>query len=492
MGLKRQLYLWHRWLGIVACLFMALWFVSGVVMLYVGYPKLTPAERLAHLPALPAGCCAQMPDNWAQQPLKALRLTSLGGRPYYLLDLADGRRVALDAASGKPLAGADAAWALANARQFAGDVALDYQGTLDEDRWTHSRALDGERPLHQVRVADAAGTWLYLSGRTGEVVRDATAQERAWNWVGAWLHWLYPLRGGFGFDNGWRTLVIGLSLLGTLMAVLGMAVGVLRLRLRKRYRSGSCSPYPGGWLRWHHIGGLLFGGVLLLWVFSGLMSMRPWGLTDSRSQIALSALQQGPLRAADLRLSVGAALQRLGEANFTAVELQWQRLGDATYLVARSANGDSRILESDAPPVKAFSRQRLLAAAHAMAPEVASVDEWQDTYDFHYFARDPQSMYGFQTRPLPVLRLRFADAADTWVYLDPASGTLVASHDRAQRAGRWLFNLLHSWDWQPLLARPLLREGLIIALSAGGLVISISGVVLGWRRLRRACHQYRH
>ena len=50
MAIKRYLYLWHRWLGIALCLFMALWFVSGVVMLYVGYPKLTPAEHLAHLP----------------------------------------------------------------------------------------------------------------------------------------------------------------------------------------------------------------------------------------------------------------------------------------------------------------------------------------------------------------------------------------------------------------------------------------------------------
>jgi hypothetical protein len=62
---------------------------------------------------------------------------------------------------------------------------------------------------------------------------------------------------------------------------------------------------------------------------------------------------------------------------------------------------------------------------------------------------------------------------------------VVASHDARQRAGRWLFNLLHSWDLQPLLQRPVLREGLIIALSIGGLVVSLSGVVLGWRRLRR-------
>lgn len=58
--MKRYLYLWHRWLGIGCCLLMVLWFVSGMVMLYVGYPKLTPLERLAHLPELD-GCEACVP-----------------------------------------------------------------------------------------------------------------------------------------------------------------------------------------------------------------------------------------------------------------------------------------------------------------------------------------------------------------------------------------------------------------------------------------------
>ena len=49
---KRWTYLVHRWLGIGGCLLMLLWFVSGMVMLFIGYPKLTPGERLAALPAL--------------------------------------------------------------------------------------------------------------------------------------------------------------------------------------------------------------------------------------------------------------------------------------------------------------------------------------------------------------------------------------------------------------------------------------------------------
>ena len=34
---KRYLYLIHRWTGIVMCVLMALWFASGMVMLFVGY-----------------------------------------------------------------------------------------------------------------------------------------------------------------------------------------------------------------------------------------------------------------------------------------------------------------------------------------------------------------------------------------------------------------------------------------------------------------------
>ncbi len=94
-------------------------------------------------------------------------------------------------------------------------------------------------------------------------------------------------------------------------------------------------------------------------------------------------------------------------------------------------------------------------------------------------------MYGAESRPLPVMRLRFDDPEQTWIYLDPASGEMVARHDQRQRLGRWLFNLLHSWDVQPLLERPRLREALIIAFSLGGLIICLSGTVLGWRRLQR-------
>ena len=41
---------------------------------------------------------------------------------------------------------------------------------------------------------DNAATWLYVSSGTGQVVRDVTRKERVWNWLGANLHWIYPVQ----------------------------------------------------------------------------------------------------------------------------------------------------------------------------------------------------------------------------------------------------------------------------------------------------------
>src|SRR3546814_18254959 len=86
---KRLTYLVHRWTGVAGCLLMVLWFISGVVMLYVGYPKFTHWERLGVLPVLDATQCC-MPAAFAlargrmQYPLQSFNLTSVRGQPHHM------------------------------------------------------------------------------------------------------------------------------------------------------------------------------------------------------------------------------------------------------------------------------------------------------------------------------------------------------------------------------------------------------------------------
>ena len=77
----------------------------------------------------------------------------------------------------------------------------------------------------------------------------------------------------------------------------------------------------------------------------------------------------------------------------------------------------------------------------------------------------------------------FDDPHATWVHIDPHTGAVLGRTDSHRRTSRWLFSMLHSWDWLPLLERRPLWDVLLIVLSLGGAVMSVTGVVMGWRRL---------
>ncbi len=160
--LKRWLFLTHRWLGIGGCVLFAMWFASGIVMMYVGYPKLTDAERLAHLPALSQQAPLLAPSvalarAGVSKPLDGLRLAaSGGGRAVYVASPnGSGKHgaIVIDAISGARVDTVNAARALASAAAWAGPgVNVHYRDVIDEDAFTHSRGLDAQRPLHRVEV----------------------------------------------------------------------------------------------------------------------------------------------------------------------------------------------------------------------------------------------------------------------------------------------------------------------------------------------------
>lgn len=485
---KSWLFLIHRWLGIALGVFFAMWFVSGVVMMYVGYPKLTERERLDHLPVLAEvalGPRLALDAAGVAAPLRDLRLAvASGGRAVYLAVPEGGARrtMVIDAGTGVVLDSVTPEHALASAAAFAPGVAATYLDRIGEDAFSHSRGLDAHRPLHRVQLADADATLLYVSGTTGEVVRDAPRAEQRWNYVGAWIHWLYPLRGG-AVDAYWADIVNGLSIVGIGVILTGTIVGLMRWRFTRRYRNGSRSPYAGGMMRWHHISGLLFAAITLTWMFSGLMSMNPWRIFDAGGP---------PLRVAEM--TGGAVTPALDDASLASLlaaagegvrELRWTRVAGQPLVLAGHAGGRPSVLGADSGLVVTVDPARLkLAAARLVAAPIARLDVLED-YDFYYYGRVESSMTGAAIKPLPVWRVAFDDEARTWVHIDPHTGAVLDRSDSHRRTSRWLFAMLHSWDWLPLLERRPLWDVLMIVSSLGGAVLSLTSVVIGWRRLGR-------
>ena len=481
----------HRWLGIAFGILFIVWFVSGIVMMYARMPALDPAERLARLPALnPASIRVAPLDNPVvsgfsrMDRIEAARvsITSLEGRAVYRI-IAAGRTSHVFADTGDQVPPVDAEQALRLARAFAGGHAgVRYDARLaDADQWTFD--VRSRMPLHRIAVEDAAGTRLYVAENGGDVVAKTTASGRRWGAAGAVMHWLYfaPFRRQ---SSLWSNSVIGLSLAGTVLSAVGIAWGVWRFAPWRGYRlrdRRQWSPYAS-WMRWHHYSGLIFGATTMMWVFSGMLSMDPWGWSPGTAPTReqRERVSGGPL------VADGLSLDRVRRA-IAAFAPRYPKQVDVTrfrgHYYAGAAEG---IVSLDAPHLGALdglASDLVIGAASAAMPGVPIEGlHWMDEYDAYYYDRD-------RRLSLPVLRVRYRDPKRTWLYFDPRHGAIARKEERLSRVNRWLYHGFHSFDFPFLYDRRPLWDVVVIGLSLGGLLLSASTLTASWRRLRRAARR---
>jgi len=471
----RTLVYTHRWLGIALGAVFVLWFASGLVMMYARMPELDPAERLAALSPIEFAAVRVAPGA-AGADATRFTLTTFGGRPVYR-SVANGVQQTVFADTGEVLAPLTPEQAIQAALPLAG-AAVRYDARLeDADQWTFS--VRGRMPLHRLIVDDAAGTRLYVAEQGGEVVMKTTANGRRWGYLGAVIHWIYftPFRRQSAL---WSGAIIWISIAGTVMALAGFAWGWWRYSPIKGYRlrrEPSLTPYAG-LMRWHHYAGMVFGLTTITWVFSGLMSMDPWDWSPSTAPTPAQreAVSRGPLRPADVPLaSFKKALAAYGVA--TPKEIDLIRFRGHRYLRA-----DAGLVAVDAAaqgPDESFRTDDMLGAARDAMPGVAIEGVyWMSEYDPYYYSRG-------RRLDLPVLRVRFADPQRTWLYLDPRQGAIVRKEERRSRLNRWLYHGLHSLDFPFLYYRRPLWDAIVIALSLGGIALSVTTMWAAYRRLRR-------
>lgn len=476
---KRWLYITHRWVGITSCLLFAIWFVSGLVMVYVPFPSLTAAERVAGL----------QPIDWSRvdvQPAAALAAAGIAvprglslemrdRQPIWRIDPWDGPQRTVTASHGTAVRPVDRAIARRVATAF-GHAPISELTLVARDQWTVAGGFDKHRPLWKAALADRAGTVLYVSSTSGAVVQNSSRQERFWNWLGSVPHWIYPtvLRQD---GTAWRQVVLWVSGPCIAAAVTGMWIGILRTRTgRRRFSGGRMTPYHG-WMLWHHVAGLVGGFALLAWIFSGWLSVDPGRLFDSpgigdTERIAYAGVgTPPPLNIARLStIAAGATVLKLGWA------------AGLPYIVIERPDRPALTLASPNYAQAKVEERTMMAAAAKLVPgaRILAVERLSAPDAYWY---DVGSL-----PKLPVLRVAYDDTAGTWVHIDPATGAILGDIDQRRRIYRWLFDFLHKWDVNGLTLNRPAWDILLWVLSILGLITSVSGIWIGWVRLRRVRH----
>lgn len=484
--LRRKIDRWiaqtHRWLGIGVCVLFVVWFASGLIMLYVNSPQLTQSEELRSLEAIDWGQLKIGPAEaiasagYSAFP-KLVRLEMLAGAPYYRLSGWNGETMSISAVDGTPLNGVAAPAAVSIAQHYASAASTPSWNTeIDSDQWTFESKFDAARPFHLVSLNDSQGTELYVSSRSGQVVLDTTRAERFWNWPGEVAH-LAEFADFRQRELLWRQFMLWSTVLSTIVATLGIWLGIKRLRLIRRYpRGNSMTPYRG-MMKWHHVVGLLGGLFLWVWIIGGLVYLRPMGFlerqTTSPASLHRYAGQTAPDFPVDLTSLGSAAPDDIRQADF-----KW--LGGKPLVVLRNGTAESTVFDTAEGRIRPLRTEELLSAAgHLLETGAIERSAILSRPDEHWHT------FRLTYRQLPILRVEFGDPARHWFHIDPWSGDILNMTTSGDRAFRWLFNGLHKLDFLVLLEHKWLRDFVVLPLMVSGLIISVTGVIVGFRYVKR-------
>jgi hypothetical protein len=475
---NRWLTWFHRWAGVVLCLLFAVWFASGAILHFVGFPSLSEGDQREGREAIDLSRVSISPrDAFALAPLaNDLRLLSVAGRPMYVAEQPEGTWLRIAGDTGEVLPTFSIVVAATVAERFSGSPVAGVSGPMEYDQWIVHQRFDPYRPFYRVRMKDDAKTDLYVSARTGEVLQRTRYSERAWNWAGAVIHWIYftPLRKSY---SAWNQVVWWVSLVALLSVSVGTWLGFLRFASNRAAGRKGLSPFRG-WMRWHHVIGLFASAIVVTWMLSGWLSMDHGRIFSRGGATEKQALQMSGI-------SVGAVSQAATFESLRDVapasEVTFNAVAGRPFITATGPSGRAaRILFLDQPPAPilvSLPDSLLLSGVDHIWPGQVQAILRPDAYDDLYRLAEstPGSAAVFRVSGNPPLR----------IYVDRYSGRFLTVMDASRRSYAWIYYALHTFQFPGLIKHPEIRTALVLALLALGFTASATGVVLSVKRLRR-------
>lgn len=473
-ALKKVALLCHRWTGAAFCLLFCWWFISGIFMMYVDFPEIAPADRLARAQAIdPSHVNLTAAQAWASLNSKGapdeVRLAMFDARPAYSFRLGKTRAV-IYADNGQAQTNFPPELNLRTAAAWTRQPAAEAHAKLmtEVDQWTVGGVYNNYEPITKYSWQD--GEDVYLANATGEIVQYTTTSSRLLGYLGPVAHWLYftPLRKN---PRLWSRIVIWVSGAATLVALLGLYAGLSLYSPSKRI------PFTGP-KRLHMILGLFFGFLACTWSFSGMLSMDPFPLKTAVVDPRIpEAFEAEPSDFANFAAkSPKEALLETPSLKARQVEFLW--LGGKYFYIVTDDSAHSMLVPVDGAPIRELDHAWLVNLVRTAAqPGRLAEARFIGEYDSHYLDRRHEL-------PLPVLFVRLGDPQRSSFYIDPRTGSIVGGYASGEWVERWLYHGLHSINLPWLYNHRPAWDIAVLFLMLGGMALSITSAIVGWRFLR--------
>ncbi|MFC5045110.1 PepSY domain-containing protein [Aquimarina hainanensis] len=465
----------HHWLGSFFCVLFLCWFLSGFVMMYQSFPKLSGKERISLQEKGITGTLLS-PFHIFQkdsvQEITSLRLQQQLHRPVFHLKTTTGKTISRYADTGA-LLDISSKRALDIATAATQIIAVSEITSLTKlDQWIPRTHFLSHLPIYKITFEDPSKTHVYVSSLTGELLQKTTQKERFWTWLGAIPHWIY-FRDLRVHNTLWYQLVTWLAFFGLIMTISGMYTGIIRYKKKPKKRF---QRFKNKWYNLHYYFGLIFGVFVCTWTFSGMMSMTPlnWTPSTSLSKTEQQLWKKHPFVLTDFEDITWQLFGQSSKVN-TAREIVFSKFqGDIlTHFITASNTHTSFLNTTDFSYTKEnFAAIIQLFSLKNKIEDISLLTE----YDAYYYSRH-------NTRKLPVLRINTEQ--DITYYIDPDTASFLFKSSTKNKIERWLYHGLHSLDFSFLAWNRPLWDITLIFLLLGGTIISGTGVVLGWKFYKR-------
>ena len=462
----------HKVLGSALSLILLIWVISGFVLIFHKFPHAKKkayfenSKTLDTISFIPKG------------KFKSLSLELANKRQYFRVTPSEGKNYTVNDTNGKH----KKYFSYSECKNIAtneciGDI---YKtDTLTKfDRWIPWSHFKRYFPIYKFHFDDEKSSVLYVSSVTGTIVQHTTSSERVYAWFGAIPHWFYfkwlRLQKGL-----WINVILSVSGIATIFCLLGLILGIkrtIKYRKRKDKKRLSLSPFKKRWYKWHHISGLIFGIVLLIWCMSGFFS-----LTDAPEFIAKSS-ELPSFRKAWYGKNLVAdstqitAINSLLKSERDVKKIEWKIINNQSILyIYRIYNKpESYIFKNNTLIPKKFFNIEIREALKEVYSDSKVKLNIMTKYDSYYYSSKKR------LKPLPVFKSVIDDELN--IYLNPENGKIVKINDPNSRAGRWLYKGMHCFNIG-ILQNSIWRIVLIIILLTGCTIMCVSGLWLFLRRL---------
>ncbi len=445
-----------------------IWFLTGIILIFTGYPHASREKRFLHLETFSAQEFQnlQAPDSTFKG---SVELEKYLGQPVYRVSSGRKKQKVYNAQTLEPLK----TFTIQQANKIASSytkstshkILISYQ--LDQwVPWSYYKTL---LPFYKCYMNDDAHSVVYVSQKTGSIIQKTTRKERWIAYFSAIPHWVYfvSLRNQMGL---WKTIMIILSVLGLLASISGIAVGFFRKKKK------SITPYKKFNYKWHHIFGYFFGVFVFTFILSGLISITnipDWMVGVSKKE---KITWDQKLDFTKINNNTPSAIYKALKNKDCIRRIEWKTIFNTPYYLVYY--NDYQVPEAYClkngyvQPAKAYELSDVKNQAQEMFEKYNPDVSIQNGYDNYY------SSNAMRYLPEKVFKIELNDNAKTWLYINPKTGEEVLRYNKNSRLRRWLYRALHTFNIQFLKEMDWLRKTLLILVSIAGIIICYTGLIL--------------